>query len=302
MKRLTQIIGNVAFVLVVLVSGPSFAAPPVQHIFSNGQPADANQVNDNFQELADRIEEIPEGPQGPKGEPGQGVVSIDYETYQNNFTSKVFSISRKVANGQTVFETEVRTYDRSVPGKIVETRESILSDTGTRIHYVKYYYTVGQGQGLVETHLERFSPSDPVTLFETETYTPPLLITKNQMALGQSWNTTGTSVAMRVNSTTPANEALLIESRTVLDLENITVNGVQYQDCLKIEINDTYSNKNTVAGGQARLIQWHCTGMGLVKEIAINQTLVPFTSSSSTIDTNTVTSNWVIKELTSATQ
>jgi len=56
--------------VVFLMSSPAFAAPPVQHIFSNGQPADANQVNQNFQELADRIEEIPVGSQGPQGEQG----------------------------------------------------------------------------------------------------------------------------------------------------------------------------------------------------------------------------------------
>jgi len=68
-----------AIILIALWSRTSvFAAPPVQHIFSNGQSADANQVNENFQELADRIEAIPEGPPGPQGPIGpQGLPGVN---------------------------------------------------------------------------------------------------------------------------------------------------------------------------------------------------------------------------------
>lgn len=69
--RLTKQIGwGASLLLAMLLNTPAFAAPAVQHIFSNGQAANADQVNDNFQELADRIDAIPAGPEGPAGPQG----------------------------------------------------------------------------------------------------------------------------------------------------------------------------------------------------------------------------------------
>ena len=48
----------------------SAVGEPVPHQFSNGSVADADQVNANFQELADRISDIPAGPEGPQGSVG----------------------------------------------------------------------------------------------------------------------------------------------------------------------------------------------------------------------------------------
>jgi hypothetical protein len=55
---------------VVVPASVLAVGPAVQHQFTNGTPANANDVNANFQELADRISEIPAGPQGPEGPPG----------------------------------------------------------------------------------------------------------------------------------------------------------------------------------------------------------------------------------------
>jgi hypothetical protein len=70
MKLVKQVRLGMSLALLGFVSMSALAAPSVQHIFSNGQPADADQVNENFQELADRIEEIPVGPPGPQGPMG----------------------------------------------------------------------------------------------------------------------------------------------------------------------------------------------------------------------------------------
>lgn len=98
----------VAFACLPLLSGPA-AADPVQvpHLFSNGERADADQVNENFSTLVEESNEQdrrittledgdltgPGGEQGPQGEPGPpgpqgvqgprgpaGVVSADIVT------------------------------------------------------------------------------------------------------------------------------------------------------------------------------------------------------------------------------
>jgi len=54
----------------LVISSHAFAVgAPVANVFSNGSPADADQVNSNFQELADRISDNP-GPAGPQGADG----------------------------------------------------------------------------------------------------------------------------------------------------------------------------------------------------------------------------------------
>ena len=73
MKALKQTAWGISLLIAMVLGTPAYAAPAVQNIFSNGQPANADQVNDNFQELADRIDAIPAGAQGepgPQGLPG----------------------------------------------------------------------------------------------------------------------------------------------------------------------------------------------------------------------------------------
>jgi hypothetical protein len=72
---------RVISLLITLLSITPIFAAPVPHVFSNGQPADANQVNENFQELADRIDAIPEGPPGPQGP--QGLPGVNGNNGQN---------------------------------------------------------------------------------------------------------------------------------------------------------------------------------------------------------------------------
>jgi hypothetical protein len=88
------------------------------------------------------------------------------------------------------------------------------------------------------------------------------------MVVGQSWSTTGTFTSEVTNN--PTTETLFINTRTLLGLENITVNNVGYQNCLKIEMHHSYTNKNTMTGGKAHRINWRCPDVGLVKSVAVN--------------------------------
>jgi len=240
----------------MLVSTSAFAAPPVQHIFSNGQPADANQVNQNFQELADRIEAIPAGPQGPQGEPGPGFAQINFDPYRHNFTSKTFRIfARNSASGLVEpLSEEVRTYDRSIPDQLVETRQRIDLQTGQTVSGEIRYYSTGIGQDMIWTRTVVYFDWDVVD-YEVD-YTPGITVVPAVMPMGIPWNSTVITHETDVNGTEPPVESILLESRTVIAQESITVNNVLYEDCIKVLI-----DRGSLS------VDWYCAGYGLVKRV-----------------------------------
>jgi len=256
----------------MLLSASAFAASPVQHIFSNGQPADANQVNENFQELADRIEEIPVGPQGPqgdpgeKGDPGADVVEIMLDSYRHNFSAKTFSISYN--NQQDVLQ-DIRSYDRSIPNQVVETRVRGLASPR------KFYYTAGAGQDITRTQFEIYDLANPELLSSREVYSPPVLLRKNSMLIGHPWNTVYTAITTdELNGSAVVNESLTIETRTLLGQESITVKNNLYDNCIKLEIVQTTTSLTTLnTGSRSHKIQWHCADVALVKQISITHTI-----------------------------
>lgn len=73
--------------VLLLVSGVSAAQTTVPHQFNNGEVADANDVNENFEALAEAIDNIPAGPKGdpgppgPQGEPGIGDLGCTTDQY-----------------------------------------------------------------------------------------------------------------------------------------------------------------------------------------------------------------------------
>jgi len=277
MKYSTCISGSLVLFSAAMLGSQAVAAPPVQHIFSNGQPADANQVNQNFQELADRIEEIPVGPQGPIGPEGlqgpqgeQGPpgpaggepVVINFDPYRHNFSSKTFRVNGYNELGEYGwFSQEVRTYDRSTPGIVVDTRN--LTDRDFP-NYRKIYFRTGQGQDRVRIKQETFDSTDPTILKKVEEHDPGLIVVKNNMSIGQLWVSHSVINAANLNwdvvdppSTVPAIYGL-VETRVLMGQESTTANNVVYDNCLKL----------LVMASSSQVLQWYCEGMGVVKVIS----------------------------------
>lgn len=264
MKVTTFTSSGLVLFAAAIFGSQALAAPPVQHIFSNGQPADANQVNQNFQELADRIEAVPVGPQGPQGEqgppgPAGEPVVINFDPYRHNFSSKTF-----LRNGVV---QEIRTYDRSTPGMVIERRVSLDVNQATMLD-VKRYYTTGQGQDTILIKLEEFDPNDPLVLIKLDEYDPGLITTKNDMIIGQLWSTHSainrTSYTWDNVVNPPAVSSYTLGSvgvRIYEKQESTTANGVVYENCLKL-----------LSMGTSVNLFWYCEGMGLVK-LQVNQTV-----------------------------
>ncbi|MGD8568190.1 MAG: hypothetical protein PVJ39_08895 [Gammaproteobacteria bacterium] len=253
MKRLMQITGSMGIALAALVTAPTLAAPPVQHVFSNGQPADANQVNENFQELADRIEEIPVGPQG---EAGPGVTQIDFDPYRHNFSTKTFKVFEQNPVTQ-LFEPlyeEVRTYDRSVPGELKETRTRYDRDQIVVLQETRKYTFNANGDKLwtQRERTDEFNPSGTVS-----DYSPPIKVLGGTMIIGLPWASAAISHNSDPLQIPPSYDGITHDKRTLLAQESITVNNVVYDDCLRLLI-----ERNGV-----QIINWYCNGYGLVKRI-----------------------------------
>lgn len=281
------------FILIPILSVNAYAAPSVQHIFIDGQPAIADHVNENFQELADRIDAIPEGPagpegpqgepgapgpqgeqglqgtqgiqgeQGPQGDPGPGLAQFNLDEYRHTFSSKTFLAHRDDPNTPDAYivpyEQQVKSYDRSTPGELVVTEQWFNLETGNlrtqRIHY--YNYNVGQNYE--RTRRERFNSDDLDNPYYIETYNPPLVILPSEMTIGVPWSSAGINHVIDINLFSPGTESdgIYQDTRTVIARENINVNNVEYTDCLKV-MYQAY-------GSQA--LFWYCANYGLVKAI-----------------------------------
>ena len=233
MKVSIQAGWRISCLIAMLIGAPVFAAPAVQHIFSNGQPEDANQVIENFQELADRIEAIPagpqgpegeqgplgpagpQGPQGPQGEPGPGFAQINFDLYRHSFATKVFTILDDTTSSEFTPEfEEVRSYDRSTPGQLVETRERIDLQTGQTVAGQVAFFTTGPGQSKVLTrHVVYFSWD--VVDYEVE-YTPGLIVVAGEMTIGLPWNSAGIARTTDVNGSDLPSERVFVDTPTLI--------------------------------------------------------------------------------------
>jgi len=317
MKTILHHIKTLSVVAGVALSSQLNAAPAVQFIFSNGQPADANQVNSNFQELADRIETIPvgpagptgpmgpqglpgqngangqngldgdqgppgpqgdpgpqgaqgdqgpqgePGPAGPQGEPGPGFSQISFDPYRHNFSSKTFLVSQDDPNTVDViaivpYELHVRTYDRSTPGEIAVTEQWYNLQSNELQRQRKQYYHSNPGGDLERFKRDLFSTSDLSTPIATLTYNPPWVIVPAEFTIGIRWAASGIQHTVDTNWLSPGMEydGAFIYDRIAIAQENITVNNVQFTNCIKV-FDDNF-------GGNS--LSWYCEGYGLVKQ------------------------------------
>ncbi|WP_455222937.1 hypothetical protein [Kaarinaea lacus] len=260
--KFSTLINSGLILLTVVILGPqAIAAPPVQHIFSNGQAADANQVNQNFQELADRIEEIPVGPQGPQGEQGpagEGIIQVNFDSYRHNFASKTFTIINKssVSGLFEPYEEELRTYDRSTPGQLVVTHQGINIQSGQTVRGEVRFFTTGTGQDKVWTQRDVYFDWDVIDY--TVEHSPGITVIPSTLKMGIPWNSAVIARTTDMNGTDPTKEEIIIDSRTLIAQESITVADVTYDDCLKV----------LVERGGATSVDWYCAGYGLVKRIS----------------------------------
>jgi hypothetical protein len=226
--------------------------PPVTHIFSNGTPANADDVNANFQELADRISEVPGGDQA---------MSFDFAGYGfGNIASKTFSVINPGSH-----DSEIRTYERPSANTTIVTITRQM--TGTPLNIRKMTY-VTSANDVRWTKREEIDANDGATLLYTKSISPGIVVRKNNMKIGQSWSSG--SVVHVVDEydelgdgfgIEPEFDTVATETRMLEAVEDVTVPAGTFQNCLKI------SNTRSGYFGTHLRVSWYCSnGIGLVKQ------------------------------------
>lgn len=232
-------------VLGIAITGTAYAAgQPVPHIFQGGQKAVASQVNENFQNLSDRI--------AAGGELESG------STYRGTgITAKTFIVT-DISGSCTTFENH--TFVSSNGGATIT--QTIIGRAGSGgAQCVRQVWThQSGGAGVSVTQIASFDASDNPT--GTTTYSPGILYLPAQLHNKMSWALdTNTTVTPAVGSPTAGT---FLGEYTIVSKESVTVPAGTYDNCLKITRQGFGATVGSLNNPSFR-IEWRCPGIGLVK-------------------------------------
>lgn len=242
MKKI--ILYTASLVLTSVTNSVIAAGAPVGNIFSGGQAASANAVNQNFQELADRIDAIP------------GSTSYNYNNYiPTGNVTYTYSYNQIDTSSSFCYTQRRDTYVHTTQGSnsIIQRTEVPLDNSNTQCANSRIRtFTKGTSTFAV-TKIEFYDTSN--TLYRIFDITPGRIAMKSNMAEGNGWGATGslTNTDILGASTTVNMEH---QSRLFMGIEDVTVpynGGTTYNNCLVI-LNNTNSTTS-----------WQCPGVGLVK-------------------------------------
>jgi len=234
--------------LVVLITigvvGFGFAAgAPVMHKFAGGDPASATQVNENFQQLADRIADNPAS------------VVYDYRDYQSAANSKTFATTGLGACG----DTEVRTFTRTPNGDNTDIAMLRIRTSGGAICQelgFQYLATPTEYQMLSKTY---YDGSGGLVVVSTDNYDDTITRLRADMRMGMAFGSES-SVTNKSIGNPDIDAGGFIETSTIVGTEDVTVPAGSYTACLKIH---TLRTSNTT--GAFNRMSWLCPGVGEVK-------------------------------------
>lgn len=192
--------------------------------------------------------------------------TYNYRDYSSSAVSKVFAVSGSAVNGSVlgnlIYDTEVRHYDRSIPGQTSYSRDRKQGgENGVGVNYSVITLDT-TGNELLLTKLERFNNAGTV-LKETRTMTPGVTFRTENMEIGKGFGSYSS-----LNSS-KAGDSSVIQSVTLLGLEDVTVPAGSYAACLKIL---RHRNSSRLGGIYDR-INWFCpNGVGLAKQVTMTST------------------------------
>lgn len=245
--------------MVLLVVAVSFCAniqavgPSVQHIFQGGDPASASQVNENFQELADRIQDNTDL-----------VQSYDYRDYLSpaSVSSKTFEMTE--LNGSCTQET--RSYVRAAQGA-----DTLLTMTRVRsgtncASTLELNFLLSSAGMYKQSQVDAFTRVD---------YESGVVLRTSAMKVGHTWGSAVRVFATDTTGAIPGTEYVgnELDQYTLLAVEDVVLPydgttgalaDTSYSGCLKIS-----RHRNTTG---LQHVSWYCPGVGLVKRMGTGRT------------------------------
>ena len=264
-----KLFNTVIFGTLLTINVASADGPPVQHQFRGGDPASASQVNENFQELANRIQVL-----------ADQLVTYDYRNYAtpDNVVSKSFIDYRR--NNTTPEECTVETREYT---KILDNENTVLTVTrtfsggtlctGSTSSWPEDYEYLATTDGIYLRKITRYDETHTDVVNQTM-YNDELLQRTTNMKVGMTWgdgSTTNYTDNLAVPPEINLSGGNYIENYTLLAIEDVTVpydggkgdsQPTTYNACLKIERWRLVGNSTARAN-----INWYCPGIGLVKRM-----------------------------------
>lgn len=185
------------------------------------------------------------------------VTAYDYHDFVNSsIQSKTFSRHE----GGDVLQ-EIWSFDYSNPPEVVRTEITSVPGTDpviyTRCVYNKHHSTASASNWI---QINKCDPSfDPPLPLEIQEYDPPVPTLTSAMVPGVAWGS-GVVMLRSYPDGTRLPDEYYVDKNELLGLEDIIVNGIAYNGCLKI-------HRLRYPGGNYSRIDWYCPDIGLVKRV-----------------------------------
>lgn len=189
--------------------------------------------------------------------------SFNYRDYNSDASEKVFQVSGSAVDGSIVgnlvYDTEVRRYDRTQPGIVSYSRDRKLGGiNGSGVNYSVITLDKSTDK-LLLSKFQRYS-NNGLTLKETRTMTPGVVFRTENMQIGKTFGSYSSL------DSTKAGLSSVIQSVTLLGLDDVTVPAGSFTGCLKLL---RHRNSERLGGVYDR-INWFCPdNVGLVKSVTM---------------------------------
>jgi hypothetical protein len=267
MKLLNTV--TVVFGTLLIINIASADGPPVPHQFKGGDPASASQVNENFQELANRIQAL-----------ADQMVTYDYRDYgtPDNVVSKSFIDSRRINTTPEECTVEMREYTKTPENEntvITVTRSFSGGDLciSSASSWPEDFEYLATAEGVYLRKSTRYDETH-TNIMNQIVYNDGLLQRTTSMKVGMTWGD-GSTTNYTNNPLVPPEINLpggnYMENYTLLAIEDVTVpydggrgdsQPTTYHTCLRIGRWSFAGNSTARAS-----IHWYCPGIGLVKRM-----------------------------------
>ena len=185
--------------------------------------------------------------------------TIDFKLYEGTASTKTYALTGSGFCGNT----ELRSFTRVDNGVSTDLRiDRKRSNAGVTCHHKVFGYNVTADKREL-LYRENRNPGSG-NLGSTDTLTDPITRVTSTMQMGVTLGDASPITRTSVGGT-PSFFSALVESNTVVDIEDVTVPAGSYSACLKL-----HTFRTSSGFGAFNRIAWLCPGMGEVKRIQVD--------------------------------
>jgi len=180
--------------------------------------------------------------------------TYDYRDYGFSGTSKIFTLT-----GNFCGDTETRTFTRTTVGDDTEIKMSrVRTSLGTTCHNKTFTRLATPTEMLL---IDKGNNSLSGILKSTDSLDGPVPLRTSTMEMGSAFGTASNIIRTPVGGVGELTD-LMVNTTTVVGIEDITVPAGSYTACLKI-----HTLRTSATFGRFNRVQWFCPAIGEVKRM-----------------------------------